>query len=211
MIIAIDGPAASGKGTLSRLVAEHFRLAWLDTGSLYRAVGLKMLRNGDDPADREAAEKAAKSLNPNELTNSELKTEVVGLAASKVAAIPEVRQALVGFQRSFAQTPPGGAQGAVLDGRDIGTVVCPDADFKVYVTASPEARAHRRFLELRDKGDTVTEQEVLAMTRERDARDTNRGESPLKTAEDAYLLDTTNLSIDAAFAALKVYISGSSN
>jgi cytidylate kinase len=211
MIIAIDGPAASGKGTLSRLVSEHFRLAWLDTGSLYRAVGLKMLRNGDDPADREAAEKAAKSLNPNELTNSELKTEVVGLAASKVAAIPEVRQALVGFQRSFAQTPPGGAQGAVLDGRDIGTVVCPDADFKVYVTASPEARAHRRFLELRDKGDTVTEQEVLAMTRERDARDTNRGESPLKTAEDAYLLDTTNLSIDAAFAALKVYISGSSN
>ncbi len=211
MIIAIDGPAASGKGTLSRLVAEHFRLAWLDTGSLYRAVGLKMLRNGDDPADREAAEKAAKSLNPNELTNSELKTEVVGLAASKVAAIPEVRQALVGFQRSFAQTPPGGAQGAVLDGRDIGTVVCPDADFKVYVTASPEARAHRRFLELRDKGDTVTEQEVLAMTRERDARDTNRGASPLKTAEDAYLLDTTNLSIDAAFAALKVYISGSSN
>ena len=211
MIIAIDGPAAAGKGTLSYLVARHYGLAWLETGLLYRAVALKMLRNGVAPVDWKATSEAAQLINANELDDPELKTESVGQAASQVAEIPEVREALVCFQRSFALSPPGGAQGAVLDGRDIGTVVCPNADFKLYITATPEARAHRRFLELSEKGDEISEQEVLALTRERDARDTNRGISPLKPADGAYLLDTTNLSIDAAFAALKTYISGSSD
>jgi len=211
MIIAIDGPAAAGKGTLSCLLAKHYGLAWLETGGLYRAVALKMLRNGIAPANRKAASEAAQLINASELDDPELKTESVGQTASQVAAIPEVREALVCFQRSFALSPPGGAPGAVLDGRDIGTIVCPDADFKVYITATLEARAHRRFLELCEKGDKISEQEVLALTCERDARDTNRGISPLKPADDAYLLDTTNLSIDAAFAALKTYISGSSD
>ena len=211
MIIAIDGPAAAGKGTLSCLLAKHYGLAWLETGGLYRAVALKMLRNGIAPANRKAASEAAQLINASELDDPELKTESVGQTASQVAAIPEVREALVCFQRSFALNPPGGAPGAVLDGRDIGTIVCPDADFKVYITATLEARAHRRFLELCEKGDKISEQEVLALTCERDARDTNRGISPLKPADDAYLLDTTNLSIDAAFAALKTYISGSSD
>lgn len=211
MIIAVDGPAAAGKGTLSRLLAEHYALAWLETGSLYRAVALKMLRSGDDPQDAVAAAKAVKLLKPTELHDPELRREDVGEAASIVAAIPSVRAALTGFQRDFASDPPGDARGAVLDGRDIGTVVCPDADYKFYVTATPEARAHRRFLELREKDEALDEQKVLAATRERDARDTERATSPLKPAADAYLLDTTNLSIDAAFAALKVYISGSSD
>jgi len=211
MIIAVDGPAAAGKGTLAKLLAKHYALAWLETGSLYRAVALKMLRNGDDPEDPESAANAVKLLKPTDLHDPELRSEDVGEAASKVAAIPSVRVALIGFQRAFANKPPGDAQGAVLDGRDIGTVVCPDADYKVYVTATPEARAHRRFLELRDKGETVDAQTVLVATRERDARDTERATSPLKPATDAYLLDTTNLSIDAAFAALKTYISGSSD
>lgn len=211
MIIAIDGPAAAGKGTLSCLVAKHYRLAWLETGSLYRAVALRMLRNGIFSINPEAASEAAQLLSADELNDPELKTERVGQTASQVAAIPEVRKALVDFQRSFALKPPGSAQGAVLDGRDIGTVVCPDADFKVYITATLEARAHRRFLELCRKGDKISEQEVLELTRERDARDTNRGISPLKPADDSYLLDTTNLSIDAAFTALKTYISGSSD
>ena len=211
MIIAIDGPAAAGKGTLSRLLEEHYALAWLETGSLYRAVALKMLRNGEDPDDPESATNAVKLLKPSELHDPALRREDVGEAASKVAAIPSVRAALIGFQRDFAGNPPENAQGAVLDGRDIGTVVCPDADYKIYVTATPEARAHRRFLELREKGEVVDEQTVLAATRERDARDIERATSPLKPAADAYLLDTTNLSIDAAFAALKTHISGSSD
>ena len=211
MIIAVDGPAAAGKGTLSRLLAEHYTLARLETGSLYRAVALKMLRSGDDPEDPESAAKSAKLLKPTELHYPELRREDVGEAASKVAAIPTVRAALIEFQRDFASNPPGRTQGAVLDGRDIGTVVCPDADYKIFVTATPEARANRRFLELRQKGEAVDEQMVLAATRERDARDTERATSPLKPAADAYLLDTTNLSIDAAFAALKTYISGRSD
>ena len=211
MIIAVDGPAAAGKGTLSRLLAEHYTLARLETGSLYRAVALKMLRSGDDPEDPESAAKSAKLLKPTELHDPELRREDVGEAASKVAAIPTVRAALIEFQRDFASNPPGRTQGAVLDGRDIGTVVCPDADYKIFVTATPEARANRRFLELRQKGEAVDEQMVLAATRERDARDTERATSPLKPAADAYLLDTTNLSIDAAFAALKTYISGRSD
>lgn len=208
MIIAIDGPAAAGKGTLSRLLAGHYDLACLDTGALYRAVALRLKRSGGNPDDVAAAAEAAASLSAEDLRDPLLRSEEIGQLASHVAAMPDVRAALVDFQREFARHPPGGAKGAVLDGRDIGTVICPDADYKVYVTATPEARAHRRYLELREKGEDVDEQDVLTATRERDARDSGRGTSPLKPADDAYLLDTTNLSIDAAFAALKAHISG---
>ena len=211
MIIAVDGPAAAGKGTLSRLLAGHYDLAWLETGSLYRAVALRVKRTNEDPQDAKAVTKAAQSLDQSDLHDPEWRSEEVSQVASQVAAIPEVRAALIGFQRDFARMPPKGARGAILDGRDIGTVVCPEADYKIYVTATPEARAHRRYLQLRENGEDADEQEVLRATRERDARDIQRGTSPLKPAEDAYLLDTTNLSIDAAFAALKAYISGSSD
>ncbi len=211
MIIAIDGPAAAGKGTLSQLLAERLDLAWLETGSLYRAVALRMLRDGSDLRDSRAAVKAVEHLDANDLNDPELRREDVGQAASRIAANPEVRAALVGFQRDFARQPPGRVRGAVLDGRDIGTIVCPDADYKIFLTATPEARARRRFLELQEDGNQVDEQQVLATTLERDARDSERSTSPLRPADDAYLLDTTNLSIDAAFAALMAYISGSSD
>jgi len=211
MIVAIDGPAAAGKGTLSRLLAEELGLAWLDTGSLYRAVALRMLRDGSDLGDWRAAVRAVACLDTNDLDDPALRGEDVGQATSRIATIPEVRAALIAFQRDFARRPPGRVRGAVLDGRDIGTVVCPDADYKIFVTATPEMRAHRRFLELRERGDRVDERQVLAATLERDARDTERTASPLKPAEGTYLLDTTNLSIDAAFAALMAYISGSSD
>lgn len=211
MIVAIDGPAAAGKGTLSRLLAKEMNLAWLETGSLYRAVALRVLRDGSDPGDSRAAVAVAGHLDAGDLNDPELRREDVGQVASRVAAIPEVRAALIGFQRRFARRPPGRVRGAVLDGRDVGTVVCPDADHKVFVTATPEARARRRFLQLREGGDPVDERQVLAATIERDRRDTERGASPLVPAEDAYLLDTTNLSIDAAFTTLTAYISGSND
>ena len=211
MIVAIDGPAAAGKGTLTRLLADYFDLAWLDTGVLYRAVALRLIRRGENPHDVNIAVKAAKSLEASDLRDQELRSEAVGQTASQIAAIVEVRAELIQFQRNFAKKPPGNKKGAVLDGRDIGTVVCPDADFKIFITAAQETRAHRRYLELKRNGEAISEQAVLAATRERDTRDTQRSTSPLKLAEDAYLLDTTNLSIDAAFAALKTYISGSSD
>ena len=179
--VAIDGPAAAGKGTLSRAVAAHFGFAHLDTGALYRAVGVK----GGDPVD------AARNLTPEDLARDDLRTLAAGQAASRVAVIPEVRQALLDFQRSFARR----AGGAVLDGRDIGTVICPDAEVKLFVTASPEVRAHRRWLEV--GGD---ERQVLAEVRERDERDMNRADAPLKPAADAVILDTSALSIDEAVA-----------
>lgn len=206
MIIAIDGPAAAGKGTLARRLAAHLGLAYLDTGSIYRAVGLKVLRAGGDPADPTAAEAAARALTPDELltlqADPELRTDVGAQAASKVAAIPGVRAALLDFQRTFAATPPGGAAGAVLDGRDIGTVVCPGADAKIFVTASVEERARRRLLELRGKGIDAIESAVLRDMQERDARDAQRDVAPLKPAEDAWILDTSTLDADAAFAAV---------
>ncbi|MCB1398262.1 MAG: (d)CMP kinase [Rhodobacter sp.] len=180
--VAVDGPAAAGKGTISRALADRFGFAHLDTGLLYRAVGAK----GGDPVQ------AAEGLTPEDLARGDLRTMAAGEAASKVAAIPAVRAALVAFQRNFARR----AGGAVLDGRDIGTVICPEAEVKLFVTASAEVRAHRRWLEV--GGDAA---QVLAEVRARDDRDMNRADAPLKPASDAVLIDTSDLSIDAAVEA----------
>ena len=195
MIIAIDGPAASGKGTLGKRVAAHYGLAYLDTGQLYRAVARDTLVAGDDPTDAAAALKAAKALNPQSLDDATLRTPELGEAASLVARHPQVRETLRAYQRTFAHREPG----AVIDGRDIGTVICPDADVKLFVTAAPEERARRRYLELKQNGAKVTLGEVLADIEARDERDQNRATAPLRRAEDAVLLDTTKLDIDAAF------------
>ena len=190
MTVAIDGPAAAGKGTISKAVAAHFGFAHLDTGLLYRAVGAKVLAGAAPIA-------AAQALDPVDLENDNLRTPQVAQAASEVAVIPDVRDALVAFQRSFAARDGG----AVLDGRDIGTVICPDADVKLFVTASPECRADRRYQELRGKGMDVTIESVLADVKERDTRDRNRAAAPLVPAEDAVMLDTSDLSIEEAIAA----------
>ena len=179
--VAIDGPAAAGKGTISRAVALRFGFAHLDTGLLYRAVGAL----GGDPVA------AARGLQPQDLARDDLRSLAAGQAASRVAAIPEVRAALVAFQRQFARAPGG----AVLDGRDIGTVICPQAEVKLYVTASPQVRAHRRWLEV--GGDAA---QVLAEVLERDARDMGRADAPLRAAKDALILDTSDLSIETAVA-----------
>lgn len=199
IVIAIDGPAASGKGTLARLVAGHYDFAYLDTGSLYRAVGQAVMAAGQNPADETAALAAAKALNLACIDETAIRTREAGEAASLVAVMAPVRAAILHFQRDFATNPPGGKKGAVLDGRDIGTVVCPDADVKLYVTASPEVRAHRRWLELKGSGSAVSEAQVLEDTKERDHRDAERATSPMRPASDAHLLDTTDLSIEAAF------------
>lgn len=187
--IAIDGPAAAGKGTISKAVAAHFGFAHLDTGLLYRAVAAKVLAGADPVA-------AARALDPVDLENDALRTPAVAQAASEVAVMPEVRQALEAFQRDFARR----GAGAVLDGRDIGTVICPDAEAKLFVTASPECRAERRFQELTGKGMEITFETVLADVKARDDRDRNRAAAPLVPAADAVLLDTSDLSIDAAVA-----------
>jgi CMP/dCMP kinase len=206
MIIAIDGPAASGKGTLARRLARHFGLAHLDTGGLYRAVALRALDSGGDPADAAVAEKAAKAVHAGDLGDPRLREEKVAQAASVVAAIPAVRQALLAFQRDFAHHPPGGAAGAVLDGRDIGTVICPEAEAKLFITASPEARAARRVRELREAGETAIYEAVLQDMKDRDARDSQRRAAPLVPADDAFVLDTSALDADAAFAAALAFI-----
>lgn len=197
MIIAIDGPAASGKGTLARKLAAHYGFRYLDTGALYRAIARDVLADSGDVTNPADGQRAANRLDLGSLSDPALRNRGVGEAASLVAKIPEVREALLECQRKFANTPPG----AVLDGRDIGTVVCPDADLKLFVIASVEARAKRRFLELRAENDDITEAEVLANLHARDARDQSRGIAPLTMAEDAHLLDTTNLDIEAAFSA----------
>ncbi len=204
MIIAIDGPAASGKGTLARRLATHLGLRYLDTGSLYRAVALAVLKAGADPKDEDTAVRLAADIDPDRLADAELRTPEVAAAASVVAAIPAVREAILAFQRDFASSPPG----AVLDGRDIGTVVCPDADVKLFVTASPAARARRRFLELSAADSSVREEDVLADLVERDRRDRERTVSPMVRAEDAHLLDTTNLDIEAAFQQAVALVDG---
>ena len=197
MIIAIDGPAASGKGTLGKKLAAHFGLRHLDTGLIYRAVAKAVIDAGKRPDDAAAAVAAAKALDPASFDEAALKIPAIGEAASVVSAIPEVRAALLAFQRDFAAKPPG----AVLDGRDIGTVICPDADVKIFVTATPEARARRRAAEYRAAGRNITDEAVLADIRSRDERDSNRSVAPLKQAPDAHLLDTTHLDIDAAIRA----------
>lgn len=192
MIIAIDGPLASGKGTLARALALHFGLPHLDTGSIYRATALALIKNNIDPNDKAAAIKAAQNLDMSNIIDSELRTAQVGAGASVVAAIPEVRKALFDFQRNFASNP----KGAVLDGRDIGTVICPDADFKFFVTASPEIRAQRRLKELHAAGDNITIEELTAQIIERDYRDANRADAPLKPTETSIMLDTSDMGID---------------
>jgi cytidylate kinase len=208
VIIALDGPAASGKGTLGRRLAQHFRLAHLDTGLLYRAAGLRALLSGGDPADPAVAATAARAVRLSDLEDPQLRSEAVGETASVVAAIPAVREALLGFQREFAHHPPGGFEGAVLDGRDIGTAVCPEADAKLFVTASLEARAMRRFKELQADDSGIIYERVLQDMKARDARDSERATAPLKRAPDALELDTTALDADAAFAAAVAFIAG---
>jgi cytidylate kinase len=193
MIIAVDGPAAAGKGTIARALAQHFGYHFLDTGSLYRMVGLSVLRAGGDPDDAAAAVAAAQGLDPAQFDDAALRNEAVGAAASKVAVIPAVRQALLRLQRDFARKAPG----AVLDGRDIGTVVCPHADVKLYITASPEVRARRRQKEL---GSSDYEA-VLADIRARDGRDSSRATAPLAAAPDAVIIDTSEMAVDVAINA----------
>jgi CMP/dCMP kinase len=197
MIIAIDGPAASGKGTIARQIASVYGLHYLDTGLLYRAVAKAVLDAGHSPDDVTRAIEAAVMLDPARFEDIALKTQAITEAASVVAAIPEVRQALINYQRGFATKPPG----AVLDGRDIGTVIAPGADIKLFVVATPEVRASRRTLELRARGEMAEEKDVLADLLRRDERDSRRTAAPLKAAPDAHLLDTTHLGIDAAFRA----------
>jgi len=206
IIIAIDGPAAAGKGTLGQRLEEHFKLAKLDTGLLYRATGFKVLSQGGDPEDAQVAEAAARALDPAELSNPDLRTDEAAQAASKVSAIPGVRAALLDFQHNFAKNPPNladgsPANGAILDGRDIGTTVCPNAEVKLFVTASTEIRAKRRFKELQERGLEAIYARVLDDMKERDARDSSRSASPLMAADDALLLDTSDMDADQAFAA----------
>jgi len=197
MIIAIDGPAASGKGTLGKRLARHYGYRHLDTGVIYRAVAYTLMRSGIDLRDEAAAVSAAQELDPEKFGDPILKTQKVGEAASVVSAIPKVREALVNFQRQFAVDPPG----AVLDGRDIGTVICPDADVKIFVLADPRVRARRRTLEARARGEEADEAAVLADILRRDERDKNRPIAPLKPAPDAYLLDNSQLDIESCVRA----------
>jgi CMP/dCMP kinase len=197
MIIAIDGPAASGKGTLAKRLAAHFGLRHLDTGLLYRAVAKALLDAGAELHDEERAAAAAKSLDASKLDEAMLKARGMAEPASIVSAMPGVRAALIELQRQFAASPPG----AVLDGRDIGTVICPDADVKIFVDAAPEVRARRRVAALAADGVVVGEAQILADILRRDERDKNRPVAPLKPAADAHLLDTTHLDIDAAVRA----------
>ncbi len=197
MIIAVDGPAASGKGTLARRLAAHYGLRHLDTGLIYRAVAKALLDAGHALDDRERAVAAAHALDPERFDEAALRSAAMGEAASIVSAIPDVRVALVDLQRNFAAGPPG----AVLDGRDIGTVICPHAEVKIFVVAAPEERARRRATELAAQGQAVDPAAVLADILRRDERDRSRTAAPLVRAADAHLLDTTHLAIDAAVRA----------
>ena len=197
MIIAIDGPAASGKGTLAKRLAQHYGYRHLDTGVIYRAVAKMLLDQRFELTDEARAVAAAMALDPEKFSDPELKLQRIGDAASVVSALPTVREALVSFQRAFAAEPPG----AVLDGRDIGTVICPSADVKIFVVADPAVRAHRRPLEARGRGEAADEAVVLADIIRRDERDRNRAAAPLKAAADAHILDNSNLDIEGGVAA----------
>lgn len=206
VVIAIDGPAASGKGTLADRLARHYGFARLDSGKLYRAAAWHLLAAGGDPGNEAEAAAAAGKVIAGDLSNPALALDETAVAASRISAWPAVRAALLQFQRDFAAHPPGGAPGAVIDGRDIGTVVCPGADVKLYVTASLEIRAERRLMELREKGVASIKARVLQDMRERDARDMERAESPLRRAEDAHLVDTSGLDADQAFDAARAVV-----
>jgi cytidylate kinase len=206
MLIAVDGPAAAGKGSLSLKLAEHFDFARLDTGLIYRAVAMKVLKT-EGPNNNKDAIKIAQLLSLNDLDTKDLRNEEVGITASKIAIIPEVRNILLNFQRSFAANPPNNKLGAVLDGRDIGTVVCPNADFKLFVTASPEVRAERRFKELQDRGEEAIRSAILRDIIDRDERDRMRLVSPLVPAQDAHILETSTLDLNAVFKVALNYIS----
>ena len=197
IVIAVDGTAASGKGTLAKRLAAHFGFHHLDSGSLYRLTALGVINAGDDPNSEADAVKAAHAIDPSKADDIRIRSAEIGKAASMVSVFPAVRAALLDYQRTFARREPG----AVIDGRDIGTVVCPDATAKLFVDAGPEVRAHRRWLELKGYGQAPDEAQILKEIRERDERDTNRAISPQKPAADAALLDTSQLGIDAAFAA----------
>ena len=205
-VITVDGPSAAGKGTLARRLAQHFGYDFLDTGSLYRGVGLVVLRQGLDPADEKAATAAAKALKPEILSEPAIRAENTSTAASKVAAIPSVRAAILNWQRDFARNAARNSGGAVLDGRDIGTVVCPDADAKLFITASQEARAERRVKELQARGETAIYARVLQDMQERDARDQGRSISPTKPATDALVIDTSDLTADQVFERALAFI-----
>lgn len=204
MIIAVDGPAASGKGTLARKLAEYLGLAYLDTGAIYRTVALSVMKAGGDPSNERDAVAAAKAYRAKMYPDTELRTEEVSKAASIVAAHAKVRAEVIGIQREVAHTPPG----AVLDGRDIGTIVCPEADLKLFVTASAEERARRRSKELERWGKRADHEAILREIIRRDERDRTRPVAPLKPAPDAYLLDTTTLDIEATFQAARRIIDG---
>ena len=197
MIIAVDGPAASGKGTIARRLAAHLNLPYLDTGLLYRGVAQAVLQHDPSGQDAVGAAEAVRRLDVSQLDGEALRSAAVGAMASVVAAMPEVRAALFEVQKNFAAQP----KGAILDGRDIGTVICPQADLKLFVTASSDVRAHRRYLELRKRGESIEESTVLEDIRQRDARDQSRAAAPLIKAPDAVLLETSNLDIEAAFRA----------
>jgi cytidylate kinase len=205
-VVAIDGPAASGKGTLARRLAAHFGLAHLDTGRLYRATALLVLGEGGDPADPAVAERAARRVEERLLSDPRLGGEAIGAPASVVAAIPAVRRALLGLQRNFAVHPPPPARGAVLDGRDIGSVVCPFADVKLFVTAAAATRARRRVEELRRAGATAIYENVLQDLDQRDARDRERRVAPLAPPPGAVIIDTTTLDADAVFERAAAFI-----
>lgn len=198
-VIAIDGPAASGKGTLARRIAQALGFAHLDTGTLYRVVGLAALRRGRDPAERSAAVEAAQSFDLSLIEDPDLRSPAASAAAAAAAAIPEVREIIAAFQKNFAANPPGG-NGAVIDGRNIGTTICPNAAAKLFVIADVQVRARRRFLELKSHGTSFTEAEVLADIRARDERDMTRTIARLEPAADAHVLDTTHLDIETAVA-----------
>jgi cytidylate kinase len=206
VVIAVDGTAASGKGTLAKRLAQHFGFAHLDSGSLYRLTALSVLEAKGDPQNSKDAVKGARAIDLSRAGDPAIRSDVIGRASSHVAAIPQVREALFAFQRSFLATPPGGGEGAVMDGRDIGTVICPSATAKLYVDAKPELRARRRWLELKSLGIERDLAEVLEELNVRDAADKNRAISPLKPAKDADLLDTSDLDIDAALAAALVLV-----
>jgi cytidylate kinase len=201
IVIAVDGTAASGKGTLAKKLAQYFGFAHMDSGSLYRLTALSVLEAGGDPNNESDAIKGARSIDLARAGDPAIRNDIVSRAASQVAALPAVRDALLEFQRSFVVRPPGGSAGAVMDGRDIGTVICPGAAAKLFVDAAPQVRAHRRWLELSSLGIPRNERELQSEIEARDAADRNRAVSPLKPAPDALLLDTTHLDIDGAFAA----------